>query len=169
MPQWVVTILTSGACTLLTVIITFIFNGIINLPKQKKKKEAEEEQKRQDLLAKFDKVLAKSNDAIKDELNALQARDKIFEDDLKLLKRGLQASLKNDLKNRYEDWIGKGYAPIDAKDDLEGMYQAYHGLWQNGVMDAMRAEFLALPTERIIKKRNQNTDANKVVTPVENK
>ena len=64
---------------------------------------------------------------------------------MQLCKLGLQAVIKNTLKNRYEKWIREGQAPLDAKDDLERMYQVYHKLGANGVMDSLREKFLALP------------------------
>lgn len=67
--------------------------------------------------------------------------------DLQLIKKGIQAILKNDLKVRYEYWIAEGYAPDDARDDLEAEYKIYHSLGKNGVMDGRRAKFLDLPTE----------------------
>ena len=67
--------------------------------------------------------------------------------DLQLIKKGIQAILKNDLKVRYEHWIEAGYAPDDARDDLEAEYKVYHSLGKNGVMDGRRARFLNLPTE----------------------
>jgi hypothetical protein len=69
------------------------------------------------------------------------------ETDLQLIKKGIQAILKNDLKVRYEHWIEEGYAPDDARDDLEAEYKVYHSLGKNGVMDGRRAKFLDLPTE----------------------
>lgn len=68
-------------------------------------------------------------------------------EDLKLCKRGIQVLLKNELKVRYDYWLDEGYAPEDAKDDLEKEYQVYHSLGKNGVMDTRRGKFLALPNE----------------------
>ena len=70
-----------------------------------------------------------------------------FDEDIRLLKKGMQAQLKNDLKVRYDHWIEKGYAPEDAKDDLEDEYKIYHALGRNGVMDGRRAKCIDLPTE----------------------
>ena len=64
-----------------------------------------------------------------------------------LLMRGVQVLLKNELKVRYDYWIDLGYAPEDAKDDLEREYQVYHSMGKNGVMDSRRAKFLNLPNE----------------------
>lgn len=68
-------------------------------------------------------------------------------DDLNLLKKAIQVLLKNDLKVRYDYWIDLGYAPEDAKDDLEKEYIIYHGMGKNGVMDGRRAKVIKLPTE----------------------
>lgn len=71
------------------------------------------------------------------------------DDDWRLLKKGIQALLKNDLKVRYDYWLGEGYAPEDAREDLEAEYQIYHALGKNGVMDDRRNRFLRLPVEPI--------------------
>lgn len=69
------------------------------------------------------------------------------EEDILLLKNGIQALLKNDLKVRYDYWLDQEYAPEDAREDLEAEYRIYHALGKNGVMDGRRAKFLDLPTE----------------------
>lgn len=110
--------LSTAISVLIGLIITAVFNGIINLPKKKK---ADETKKQEEEAKK--------------------------EADRQLIKKALQAILKNDLKVRYEYWINEGYAPDDARDDLEAEYNIYHSLGKNGVMDSRRARFLALPTE----------------------
>lgn len=69
------------------------------------------------------------------------------EEDVRLLKKGIQALLKNDLKVRYDYWLDEGYALEDAREDLEAEYRIYHSLGKNGVMDDRRQRFLALPKE----------------------
>ena len=69
------------------------------------------------------------------------------DEDWRLVKKGIQALLKNDLKVRYDYWLDKGYAPEDAREDLEAEYRIYHSLGRNGVMDDRRNRFLAQPTE----------------------
>ena len=76
-----------------------------------------------------------------------KAEDIKREDDIRLLKNGIQALLKNDLKVRYDYWLDKEFAPEDAREDLEAEYCIYHSLGKNGVMDGRRAKFLDLPTE----------------------
>lgn len=91
------------------------------------------------VTAVFNGVLNLSKKKKKEEANK--------DEDIQLIKRGLQAILKNDLKVRYEYWIDQKYAPDDARDDLEAEYNIYHALGKNGVMDGRRKKFLNLPTE----------------------
>ena len=76
-----------------------------------------------------------------------RAEDAKREENARLIKKGIQALLKNDLKVRYDYWLDRGYAPEDAREDLEAEYQIYHSLGKNGVMDDRRKRFLAQPTE----------------------
>ena len=76
-----------------------------------------------------------------------KAEDNKREEDILLLKKGIQALLKNDLKVRYDYWIDQDYAPEDAREDLEAEYRVYHSLGRNGVMDGRRKKFLDLPLE----------------------
>ena len=75
-----------------------------------------------------------------------RAEDIKREEDVRLLKKGIQALLKNDLKVRYDYWLDQGYAPEDAREDLEAEYRIYHSLGKNGVMDGRRKKFLDLPS-----------------------
>lgn len=76
-----------------------------------------------------------------------KAEDAKRAEDWRLIKKGIQALLKNDLKVRYDYWLDQGYAPEDAREDLEAEYQIYHSLGKNGVMDDRRKRFLAQPKE----------------------
>ena len=60
--------------------------------------------------------------------------------------KGLQALLRDRLIYQYEKYTGKGYAPIYAKENFENLYQQYHALGANGVMDDIRDQFRKLPT-----------------------
>lgn len=76
-----------------------------------------------------------------------RAEDAKRNEDIILLKKGIQALLKNNLKVRYDYWLDQKYAPEDAREDLEAEYRIYHELGKNGVMDGRRAKFLDLPYE----------------------
>lgn len=61
--------------------------------------------------------------------------------------KGTQASLRNSMIQMWEKYSELGYAPIHVKDDFENVYQQYHNLGANGVMDDIHNKFLALPTD----------------------
>lgn len=61
------------------------------------------------------------------------------------VKLGLQAVLRDRLIESYNHYSEKGYAPIYARDNFENMYNQYHALGANGVMDDMHKAFLDLP------------------------
>ena len=157
MPWWA-TMLISVATAVLTLIATTITTYILNSPKRAR---AKKEIEHKDILDKIEEV--KDHLSARDDYQDEQRS--ILHKDVGLLKIGTQIMLKNDLKLRYEHWLSKGYAPIDSKEDLEKMYQAYHSLGANGVMDSMRAEFLALPDERVIKNRRKIEAGKEIDNP----
>lgn len=64
----------------------------------------------------------------------------------KAVKEGLQAILRDRLLQSYRYYEAKGYAEPDDRDNFENMYQQYHTLGANGVMDDIRSKFFQLPT-----------------------
>ncbi len=61
------------------------------------------------------------------------------------LELGVQALLRDRLIYQYEKYKAKGYAPIYAKENFENLYEQYHRLGANGVMDSIHEEFKNLP------------------------
>ena len=150
-------ILTAAGTCFATLLVTYFFNLWTNRPKKKKEEKAAEEARRKQELNEVKKELLEKIEEIKQE--RILEKETCGKDHTSLIKWvcdiqstnkaqniGLQAVLKDLLKIRYLEWIRKGYAPMDARDDLERMYQAYHGLGANGVMDSLREQFLSLPT-----------------------
>jgi len=64
------------------------------------------------------------------------------------LEKGLQSLLRRQLRNEYRHYVEKGWCSIEDRDDFEYMYQQYHSLGENGVMDDLHDKFMALPTQR---------------------
>lgn len=154
MPIWaqiVVPIVVSAGTLIVTTVLTYF----LGWPKRQKQRKAEEYQ---GILDKIEEV--KNHLSARDDRQDEQ-REKLHKN-VELLKFGTQMMLKNDLKLRYEHWLSKGYAPIDSKEDLEKMYQAYHSLGANGVMDGMRAAFLALPNERINRNKKKIEECKEI-------
>ena len=61
---------------------------------------------------------------------------------------GVQALLRDRLYQAYNHHHEKEYAPIHAKENFENMWQQYHNLGANGVMDGVHEAFMKLPTEK---------------------
>ena len=61
---------------------------------------------------------------------------------------GVQALLRDRLYSTYLKYAEKGYAPIYARENFENMYNQYHILGANGVMDDVYKKFMALPLEK---------------------
>lgn len=64
------------------------------------------------------------------------------------IRLGVQALLRNNLLDKYNEYTDKGYAPIYARENFENMWTQYHNLGKNGVMDDIHDKFMQLPTER---------------------
>lgn len=158
MEWWQTLLMTAGSC-LVTLVVTFIFNWVTNRPKKRKEMEEKERIKREQEQAKFREELKADVEEVHNE--ALRQNDdcrrqhqclaQIVADIQKTNKAqnlGLQTVLKDLLKIRYLEWIDRGYAPMDARDDLEHMFQSYELLGKNGVMNDLRNKFLSLPLEK---------------------
>lgn len=76
------------------------------------------------------------------------SRTKNKQDDNKLLKAGVQALLRDRLMSEYKTYSKRGWLDVAEKDNYNNMYQQYHGLGKNGVMDGMHSEIMKLPTEK---------------------
>ena len=63
------------------------------------------------------------------------------------LESGIQALLRAQMISDFNKYSELGYAPIYARENFENCWRQYHALGANGVMDDLRAKFLALPTE----------------------
>ncbi len=65
-----------------------------------------------------------------------------------VLKRSVQALLRHELYDLYDKYYNQlGYAPLDVKNDFENIYDCYHSLGKNGVMDGIHVRFMQLPDE----------------------
>lgn len=151
-------ILTAAGTCFATLLVTFVFNWVTNRPKKRREEEAKKEEQRKKELEELKQELLAKIEEVKQE--RITEREACGKDHISLVKLvtdiqtsntaqniGLQAVLKDLLKIRYLEWIGKGYAPMDARDDLERMYQAYHGLNGNGTITELRNRFMHLPIE----------------------
>lgn len=59
-------------------------------------------------------------------------------------KRGIQALLRAIMISEYNKAKDRGFAPIYAKDSFENMWQNYHSLGANGVMDNIHEAYMQM-------------------------
>lgn len=144
----------TAATVAVTVIVTAVVNYFIAAPKKWKQ---QKEQEHNDIVS----VISGLEKQIEANLQLQNDYQKAIRQDVGLLKSGVQAIIKNDLKLHYESWLKKGYAPIDVKEDLERMYDVYHNLGANGVLTGLHDQFIALPTERTVgRSRRKDEEIN---------
>lgn len=66
----------------------------------------------------------------------------------KAIKDGLQALLRDQLIKSYNYFMDKGEMQVHDKDNIRNMWEQYHALGANGVMDDLIKEMMALPVYR---------------------
>ena len=81
-------------------------------------------------------------------IKVLYGKIKLTEKKTESVQLGIQALLRDRLYQTYSHYSDKGYAPLYARENFENMYNQYHVLGANGVMDDIREKFLELPLER---------------------
>lgn len=171
MADWLITVVTALASAILAALGTQIGNWIWNRPSKKRKAKEEEEAKRKAELEELKSELMAAIEGIRSDYSAVDESTlrRMDEQETKLnditsrldcLAVGLQVTIKDTLKTRYLQWIEKGYTPLDVKEDLEKMYQAYHKLGANGVMDDIRKQYNNLPIGRTIDEAIENSKKN---------
>lgn len=84
----------------------------------------------------------KARDAKQEEI---RKQSQIMEQQNKALMAGVQAILRDRLLNGYRHYTAKGWADYDDRQNMENMWEQYHALGANGVMDGYRVKFLTLP------------------------
>lgn len=74
-------------------------------------------------------------------------QQKITEEQMKALKLGVQALLRDRLLSEYEYWNDKGYCPYLKKQNVDNMHTQYATLGSNGIMDEAHKKFMKLPLD----------------------
>lgn len=69
-------------------------------------------------------------------------------DNLELLKRGIQIMLRGELARRCEHYTREGYCSREGKVQIKDIYDIYHALGKNGIMDSDVHKVMDLPPSR---------------------
>ncbi len=90
-------------------------------------------------------------------ISTFSKKNKIHRLEIKSLKLGIQALLRDRLLESYKVYKKRGWISIQDKENFNNMYSQYHSLGQNGVMDGVYKEVMDLPTDPpFTKHKNKN-------------
>ena len=169
MPTWLQIFIALGGGTLLGLIVADIYNKIKKSTKGYKEMIQQKEDERVVKLATKvlnDTILSEiRNDICQIKINVSNVDSKIntIEKDITVLKEGTQASLRNGLYRIYNECVDKGYADIDERENFINMYEKYHNLCVNGVMDDIKQKFLSLPTFKTTQDNKKKSGKQRLV------
>lgn len=65
----------------------------------------------------------------------------------KALEAGVRAMLRNDIIKLADKYLDAGEVPVYGLENLNGMYEAYHGLGGNGTITKLVEDVRHLPTK----------------------
>lgn len=157
MEGWLVALITT-ACTF---ILTFFLGKACewfykNTEHYKELKKQEETNRikdavKEEINPKFDSL----NHKMDSNFNYLNDRIDKIDIDVTSIKAGNQASLRNILYRVYNECKHKGFATIEEKENFINLYNKYHDLGANGVMDSTKEKMMSLPTEKTEKKKTR--------------
>lgn len=85
----------------------------------------------------------------------------IEKEETRTIKKALQALLRDRLREHYADYTERGVIDISDKENFNNMYQIYHILGENGVMDTMYETVMELPITPKAKRNSNRTLNNK--------
>lgn len=74
-------------------------------------------------------------------------QNQVMEAQNKAIMLGVQAFLRDRLLQGYRHSFKQGWADYDDRQNLENIYEQYHALGANGIMDDMRKQFRTLPSQ----------------------
>lgn len=72
---------------------------------------------------------------------------KKYSNRLSILMKAVQAQMRSELLQKYYKAKELGFISSEDLDDWENLYQSYHALGKNGVLDKRRDELFTMPTK----------------------
>lgn len=78
----------------------------------------------------------------------LSRRYKRMRNDAAAQRNGICALLRNGIIDAYNRYTEKGFIPIYALENVERMYESYHGLGGNGTVTELMERLKELPTQK---------------------
>lgn len=145
--------------SLIGLLITLSGAGVVIEYRIKKNFKEEEQNKQKIIEADNKKWQDDLKTVIKSELSPIKEELKQMHNDDDLTKKGIQALLRNKLDFLFKEAVTnrcKGnevnaYATQEEKVEFDNIYQKYHSLGTNGVMDNCYKKYMALPINPPVK------------------
>lgn len=136
--------------------------GVTSYISKRMEHKAEQKNKKDDeiYLLKYNGYKDELKTIIDDALIPIKKNLSEVKEDLILVKKGTQATCRNDLEEMFAIAEKQGYCSNEDKQKFEAAYQAYHMLGKNGVMDAKREKLLAMPEHKIKKQNSRKVKAS---------
>lgn len=78
----------------------------------------------------------------------IATRQKKEQEKSEAIGNGIQALLRNEIIDKHNQYMDKGYCPIYAKENIKRMYDPYHVLGGNDIATDLVKEAMELPTEK---------------------
>ena len=85
-------------------------------------------------------------------------KEKDLQERLQILCYGVQALLRNKIRELNEVYQVVGWCTVEQKENFNNLYEQYHRLGSNGVMTHIKDEILAMPTEAPVKEDEANAE-----------
>lgn len=117
---------------------------------------AEKDRKEEEKKAEHEKLKVFEEQKAREELrkdmeDVVEKATKPIRQDLDIIKGGTQAGLRHDLYIMSDEWLSRGWCPRAVKIEFENIYNQYHSLGKNGVMDNTYQAILELPEQPPVK------------------
>ena len=119
--------------------------------KIEEKKKNSDEHKKQELKKTEESIRS----IVREELSEIHEKIKSIENSITLNKKADQALLRNRLYILYRQCYEKDFRTNEETVNWINMYNIYHGLGANGVMDSVKDSFLQLPDDIEFDKDNR--------------
>jgi len=74
----------------------------------------------------------------------------------KAMRKGMQSLLRDRLLQAYRYFSAREYAEVEDRENFRNMYEQYHALGKNGVMDDIYRRFMELPLEKEEEKNDED-------------
>ena len=69
------------------------------------------------------------------------------------LELGIQALLRNEIRQAYKECVNKGYCSLDDMENIQDMYDSYHDLGGNGSVTRLMEKLKEMDTEESKKEK----------------